>query len=69
MHGLFVDDMAHASTCPKLKKQFLQEYKRDFDITEQNIMSTFLGIMEVERSKGSIKLHLDTYIQETLDQS
>ena len=67
MHGLFVDDMAHASTCPKLKKQFLQEYKKDFDITEEDIMSTFLG-MEVEQSKDSIKLHLDTYIQETLDE-
>ena len=62
MHGLFVDVMAHASTCPKLKKQFLQEYKKDFDITEEDIMSTFLG-MEVERSKGSINLHLNTYIQ------
>ena len=69
MHGLFVivDDMAHASTCPKLKKQFLQEYKKDFDITEEDIMSTFVG-MEVEQSKDLIKLHLDTYIQEPLDE-
>ena len=67
MHGLFVDDIAHASTCPKLKKQILQEYKKDFDITEEYIMSTFLG-MEVEQSKDLIKLHLDTYIQETLDE-
>ena len=48
MHGLFIDDMAHASTCPKLKKQFLQEYKKDFYITEEDIVSTFLG-MEVEQ--------------------
>lgn len=67
MHGLFVDDMAHASTCEKLKRQFLHEYKRDFDITEEDIMSTFLG-MEVEQTKDSIKLHLDTYIQETIDE-
>ena len=67
VHGLFVDDMAHASTCPKLKKRFIHEYKKDFDITEEGIMSTFLG-MEVEQSKDSIKLHLDTYIQETLDE-
>ena len=57
MHGLFVDDMAQASTCPKLKKQILQEYKKDFDITEEDIMVIFLG-MEVEQSKDSIKLHL-----------
>ena len=67
VHGLFVDDMAHASTCPKLKKRFIHEYKKDVDITEEGIMSTFLG-MEVEQSKDSIKLHLDTYIQETLDE-
>ena len=67
VHGLFVDDMAHASTCPKLKKRFIHEYKKDFDITEEGIMSTFLG-MEVEQSKDPIKLHLDTYIQETLDE-
>ncbi len=61
--------MAHTSTCPKLKKQFLQEYNEDFDITEleEDIMSTFLG-MELEQSKYSIKLHRDTYIQETLDE-
>ena len=67
MHGLFVYDMAHASTCEKLKRQFLHEYKWDFDITEEDIMSTFLG-MEVEQTKDSIKLHLDTYIQETIDE-
>jgi hypothetical protein len=41
MHDLFVDDMSHASTCEKLKKQFLHEYKRDFE-TEKGVMSTFL---------------------------
>ena len=67
MHGLFVDDMPHASTCEKLKIQFLQEYKRDFDITEEDILSTFLG-MEVKQTKHSIKLHFDTYIQDTIDE-
>jgi hypothetical protein len=66
MHRLFVDDMAHASTCEKLKKQFLHEYKRDFDITEEDIMSTFLGI-ELKQTKDLVKLHLDTYIQECWD--
>ncbi len=67
MHGLFADDMAHASTREKPKRQFLHKYKRDFEITEEDIMSTFLG-MEVEQTKDSIKLHLDTYIQETIDE-
>ena len=29
MHGLFVDDMMHASTCEKLKQHFISEYKGD----------------------------------------
>jgi hypothetical protein len=66
MHGQFVDDMSHASMCEKLKKQFLHEYKRDFD-TKEGVMSTFLR-MEVKQTKDSIKLHLDTYIQETIDE-
>ena len=66
MHGLFVDDMAQNSTYEKVKKQSLQEYIRDFDITEEDIMPTFLG-MEVEQTKDSIKIHLDTCSQETID--
>jgi hypothetical protein len=30
-------------------------------------MTNFLG-MEVDQTKGSIKLHLDTYIQDTIDE-
>ncbi len=33
MHGLFVDDMIHASTSEELKRKFIKEYKRDFEIT------------------------------------
>jgi hypothetical protein len=33
MHGLFVDDMVHASTSEKLKQDFIDEYKGDFQIT------------------------------------
>ena len=49
--------LAHAPTCKKLKKQFPQEYKRDLDITDEDIMSIFLG-MEVEQTNDSIKLYL-----------
>ncbi len=67
MHGLFVDDMAHASTSEKLKPQFIKEYKKEFYITCEDIMTSFLG-MEVEQDEKSIKLHLDTYVQDMLDE-
>ncbi len=31
MHGLFVDDMAHASTYQKMIKKFMKEYSKDFE--------------------------------------
>jgi hypothetical protein len=33
MHGQFVDDMAHASTSPKMIKKFMKEYSKDFEYT------------------------------------
>jgi hypothetical protein len=30
IHGLFVDDMAHASTSQKMIKKFMKEYSKDF---------------------------------------
>ncbi len=59
MHGLFVDDMVHASTSGRLKLDFIAEYKRDFEITCEDLMTYFLG-MEVEQDKSSIHLHLAT---------
>jgi hypothetical protein len=67
MHGLFVDDMAHASTSEKLKQEFIAEYKGDFQITYDDLMTSFLG-MEVEQDQDSIRLHLDSYIQDTLSE-
>ncbi len=67
MHGIFVDGMIHASTSQELKRKFIKEYKRDFKITCKDIMTSFLG-MEVEQDEKSIKLHLDTYVQEILDE-
>ena len=37
------------------------------DITKEGIMSTFPG-MKVEQTKDSMKLHLNTYVQQTLDE-
>jgi hypothetical protein len=64
MHGIFVDDMIHAE---ELKRKFIKEYKRDFEITCEDIMTSFLG-MEVEQDERSIKLHLDTYVQKILEE-
>jgi hypothetical protein len=66
-HGLFVDGMIHVPTSDALKKEFMEKYTRDFDITGGGLMETFLG-MQVEQSKGRIRLHLDNYIQEILDE-
>ncbi len=62
MHGLFVDDMVHASTSEKFKLDFIAEYKGGFEITCEDLMTSFLG-MEVEQDKtrSSIRLHLDNY--------
>jgi hypothetical protein len=63
IHGLFVDDMMHISSCDELKKEFMDEFSKDFEITGGGLMKTFLG-MEVEQSGKTIRLHLDCYIQQ-----
>jgi hypothetical protein len=67
IHGLFVDDMMHVPTCDKLRDEFLTLYQKDFEITGGGLMETFLG-MEVEQPGQVIKLHLDSYIQEVLNE-
>jgi hypothetical protein len=61
IHGLFLDDM--------MQKEYMEKYTRDFDITGGGLMETFLGI-QVEQSKGrlGLRLHLDNYILEILDE-
>jgi len=53
MHGLFVDDMAHASTSQKMIKRFMKEYSKDFEYTGGDFMTSFLGL-EVEQEQGQI---------------
>jgi hypothetical protein len=67
IHCLFVDDMMHVPTCDALKQEFMAKYTKDFQITGGGLMETFLG-MQVEQSNGKIRLHLDNYIRETLDE-
>jgi hypothetical protein len=51
----------------KLKNKFMEKYSRGFNITGGGLMKTFLG-MEIEQSNRSIKLHLDHYIREMLNE-
>jgi hypothetical protein len=67
IHGPFVDDMMHIATNNKLKNEFMEKYSRDFNITGGGLMETFLG-MEFEQSNRSIKVHLDHYICEMLNE-
>ncbi len=67
MHCLYVDDMIHTSTSDTLKKEFVEKYTRDFDITRGDTMTSFLGL-EIEQSRRGIDIHLDTYIKEVLDE-
>jgi len=45
---------------------FFTLYAKSFKYTGGDMMKTFLG-MEVEQSHGKIQLHLDTYVQEVID--
>ena len=62
IHGLYVDEMIHASTSDVLKQEFIREYSRDFDITLTENLTSFLGL-EIEQGPEGIDIHLDTYIQ------
>ena len=57
----------HVPTCNKLRNEFLELYKKDFEITGRGLrlMETFLG-MEVEQPGEVIRLQLDTYNKEVL---
>jgi hypothetical protein len=57
----------HVPTYNRLWKEFVDKYTKDFDITGGDLMETFLG-MQVEQSKKAVRLHLDKYIKELLDE-
>jgi hypothetical protein len=64
MYGLFVDDMMHIPTCDRLRDEFLELYQKDFEITGEGLIETFLG-MEVEQPGKVIRLQ---YIRSVLDE-
>ena len=57
--------MMHVPTCDKLRNEFLELYKKDFEITGGGLMETFLGML-VEQPGEVIRLYLDSSIQEVL---
>ncbi len=57
--------MMHAPTCDKLHYEFLELYKKDFEITGRGLMETFLG-MDMEQLCKVIRPHLHSNIQEVL---
>ncbi len=67
MHGLFVDEMAHSSTSQKMNKKFMKEYSKDFEYNGVDFMTSFLGL-EVEQDKGQIRLHLNTHVNDLLEE-
>ena len=67
IHGIFVDDMKHVPTAKYLLDEFLGKHSRDFEITGgHHLMESFIGL-DIEQSWSKISLHLNAYIQETLD--
>ena len=67
IHGVFVDDFKSIPTSQKLKDEFERLYSADFEFTGGNLMTSFLGL-EVEQMESGIHLHLDTYIQELIEE-
>ena len=45
-----------------MKQPLIHEYTRDFEITLEETMPSFLGF-EIEQGSNGIDLHLDTYIK------
>ena len=67
IHGMYVDDMIHASTSEKLKREFIREYTRDFNITLEENITSFLRI-EIKQGPDWIDINLDTYIREIIEE-
>ena len=51
--------MQHTATDPLLMDEFLRVYRRDFEITGGDLMTTFLGL-EIEQDNDEICIHMDS---------
>ncbi len=65
--GVFVDDISAIPTTQKLKIEFETLHTKEFDLTGETPMESFLGL-EVEQDNDGISLYLDTYVQELIDE-
>jgi hypothetical protein len=57
----------HIATNNKLKNEFMEKYSGDFNITGGGFMKMFL-VMEIKQSNRLIKLHIDHYVSEMLNE-
>jgi hypothetical protein len=62
IHGPFVDDVMHISSCDELREEFTQKYSKNYRRRpDKNCLR-----LEVEQKRRVIKLHFDYYIQHVL---
>ena len=68
IHGLFVDDMKHIPTKPRLMKEFLAKYNKEFKTTGgmEKAMDMFVGV-EYDQTGSGIEIHQDSYIRKLLE--
>ncbi len=71
IHCLFVDDMMHVPTCDAVnlsQARIHGEIRQGFRYYRAlSFMETYSG-MQVEQSRGKIRLHVNNYIRENLDE-
>jgi len=67
IHGVFVDDLATIPTSQRLKEEFETLSATVFEVTGVGAITSFLGL-EVEQEDDGIVLHLDTYINELIEE-
>lgn len=67
IHGLYVDDMKHIPTSPKLMQEFLTAYNRDFKTTgsAEILMDAFVGL-QYKQDKRGVTIHQDVYIKDLI---
>ena len=60
LHGHYVDNIIHASTSEALRQEFIRDYARDFEITLEENITSFLWI-EIKQGPEGINIHLHVH--------
>ena len=63
--GVYVDDLMVTSTSVEGFKEFMQQMMKDFDMTDLELLTYYLG-MEVDQRKYCIMLKQSTYANKLL---